>query len=268
MKHHPPVTFCRLIGLTLIMMIGAVSATADDTALLERYRTAWMEAERAAKNEPDRAALAEQLLDAARAAAQSDPAFAVFICRRAYLFGSGQRASYVAAADALELMSELDSALKLESLEKVRDLYQQAYRDNPSVNLGLGMKSAEATGLVARERRRVLDQQLAAGQAEPGTVLVEANKVMREWEQARRTAAAVMNSARSTHRQLTARGSNNAALVGTFIRENESSLEHYETELMRASRFKDAAVSLNQAQGELDNNRQIQFRSATPGKQK
>jgi len=240
------------VAALLLCAAPLLAEPADDPALLDRYRAQWMEAERAAKTEADRVELAKQLLSAARDAAKRDPAYAVFICRRAYLMGSAARPSYATAADALALMTEIDPGLKLESLEMVRDLYQIAYRENATVNLGLGMRSAEATALVARERRRRLDRRLADGQIDPGDVLVEANKIMREWAQARRTAAAVMNSARSIHRRLSARESDQAALVATFIRDHESDLDHFESQLKRAARFKDAAVGLKQARDELD----------------
>jgi len=239
------------IAALLLCAAPLLAQPTDDPARVDRYRSQWLEAERAAKTDADRAELAKRLLSAARDAAKRDPAYALYICRRAYLMGAAARPSYATAAEALELMTEIDPTLKLESLEKVRDLYQHAYHENPTVNLGLGMRSAEATALVARQRRRALDGRLAAGEADAGDVLVEANKVMREWAQARRTAAAVINSARSIERRLTARGSDQAALVATFIREHESDLEHFESQLQRAARFKDAAVALKQASGRL-----------------
>ncbi len=221
-------------------------AALNEQAVLDAYRQHWLERERAATNEPTRIALAAELLEAARAAKDDAPR-AVLLCQRAYHFGAMQRASYAPAAEALELMAELEPARKIESLEKLSKLYQTAYHENTSANLGMGMGTADAMALVARERHRQLEQQIQTDGIEMLALLVEANRVLRDWQVAQRTAGAVINSARSLERRLAARDANDVQLVRDFLAKHEPSLERYEKEVQAAGRFKDTVTRLVRA---------------------
>lgn len=228
---------------------GAADA---DQALLDRYRDAWLDRERDVRHEADRIQLTRDLLAAAKAAQHDAPDYAVLICRRAYTFASPSRGTYPEAAEALRIMTRLDPSLKIEALEKARDLYDEAYREHPSSNLGMGIKAAEATGLVARQRERSLEARLAGGRIDPGQVLVESNRIVREWEQAHRTAMTVLRMAENLQGQLEARGSDQAPRVDAFLSRHGDAPGHYRRRVDRAHQFKGAAAALNQAHRELD----------------
>jgi hypothetical protein len=67
----------------------------------------------------------------------------IFLCNKTYEIGSKQQDGYAPAARALGIIQSLDAEKRLDSLTKLRKMYDEVYRAGPSKNLGIAKGYAQ-----------------------------------------------------------------------------------------------------------------------------
>jgi hypothetical protein len=158
----------------------------------DRYETDWADRAAEAQTPDQRAALAEQLLAAAKQT--EDKPYAVHLCFKAYEFGSRQITGYDTAAKALDLAQRLDPSRRVDCLDRLRFLYDSAYERSPH-KLKLGVGLADVLGELAETR---VDQATAGfdvGRRSPVTVVKQLTIAVAEVERSVETLNKVLTRA-------------------------------------------------------------------------
>jgi hypothetical protein len=179
--------FVLPLALAVLVAVLETSSFADAK---DDYARVWGPKEKRAQIPADRTKLAEELMDAAnkvidgarprkrgtRIADQSDSLQSlkgdpreevIILCTKAYEVGSKQREGYAPAARALGILQTLDPEKRLDSLIKLKKMYEDAYQIAPSKNLGIAKGFAAVNMQIGEEQWAQLQEAQAKGKVPP-----------------------------------------------------------------------------------------------------
>ncbi len=202
------------VGLTLL--IGGVRA--DDARTT--YEQTFGQREQQIRRPEDRAALAQDLLEAARSTGQHE--LKILYCRKAYEWGSRDLAGYAAAAEALDILQREDPDQRVWCLEGLEELYASAYRRNPN-KLRLGTGQAQVLMELAEQQVEDARQAFELGWLDAGGVADTFRQAQRRVREAHNLYGRVISRARSDARRAEhLNRSDIAERLESFAREFES----------------------------------------------
>jgi hypothetical protein len=91
----------------------------------------------------------------------------LYLCNKTYEIGSKQQDGYAPAAKALFIIQSLDAGKRIDSLTRLRKMYEDAYRAGPSKNLGIAKGYAEVNLQLGDEQWDRVQADQAQGKVKP-----------------------------------------------------------------------------------------------------
>jgi len=103
----------------------------------------------------------------------------------------------------------------------------------------MGVGYADALALVARERQRRFEQEVEVGDLTTRDMYQTANLIHRDWSNARRTIARVLNSAQRIASRLDESDTERLILIKAFIAKQEQAMQRYGEQVEAVSNYRD-----------------------------